>query len=369
MANGINPAQPEAALETRGAGKPHEEVSKGLMRASFGILGQAFAQEFGAPAGQAIVETGDRLTRSMQMRWWQKEQEDFKTMHMQDYTTRTKELSSRLKDQMSALDKGILVDEAGNVTNIDPTSEQANRMRDDLLKTSILSLQELDTEYMNSAEKYRSNPLINNSIQNLMASRSQMIAELTGPSPSMEREDQLAGTDLKRAQAENLRSEAAYNRSGRGAAAGKPKDFFKLAPDEQLATYGWGGIGRILMGTKEGRERLGPYGLPVEADVVKEIQDKYGIPPMHPDFEMRKNQEEERIMKESLVKYVRANFGPGGVAALRGEMPQLFPDNKKVGGEDKVLFPSVVSREEEDAKIEASKVNSTFAPSVAADMV
>lgn len=315
---GILP-QPGQQPETPEEPKPVSQnliraISQNLLRTGFDILGGGFASEFSNPQlQQSFSQMGMDISNVLQTRWWQKEAENFDSQYFDSYKQAMLGLQDSVGVRANAIDSGVVINPDGSTLQIDPTSEEAVREREKIIRDYTMGISRLDVELFDNAKKYASNPIINNMVQGIVTQRAQAIAQMTQPSG-------LTQGELTRAQIYATRREG-ETAGLRARAAGAPKR--AESPEELRARVGDQGILGYLTGTADGQTFMQDYADRETARYTKEVTDQLRLDrSLEPDESAIKDvviADRDKILKRAAVKYVRDVYGEGLYTKLRGD--------------------------------------------------
>lgn len=315
---------PQQPGQQQGAGTPspmRQELSKGLAETAFGFFASAAAEAVDDPTvAEPIRAMGSRIAQTMQQRWWQKEFENFNAQHGQEYQQKSMTLLEKVKTDFNNINNGFYTDDAGNSIEVDPVGEQANRLRDNLLRDATMQFTRFGNDYMNAAAKYAANPFVNQAVMNMMQQTTGTIQGVTGPSQSQLAEQQYAETNLAREEAE-LKKRLPQKPSGNGS---KKEDLDPLTLWHKV-----GGNPNRYMGalmTKH-RDWLEPYWAQAAASTEAAILDQNHDWINQPDRLQRAVEENSaRTLQLAAGKFVEVML-PGAGSIVRS-MPggeQYFP--------------------------------------------
>lgn len=327
-------------------------IATGLMNFGFATLGSAFAQEFQDPSLAApLAQIGTNISNTLRERWYRKEEEDFMNLYGKKYIADAQSLASQLKADFAAINAGEISDVEGGVRTIDPTSEAAGRMRDDLIRNAGDRLTQLDDQLMENAGKYASNPFISQKIQNLVQSRSQAITAMTGPTASQESEINLAKTNLLRAQATAAKRGPQAKEKQLSPEKESPMGLYinvLKADPQQLHGY--------LAGTDDGRKRISPYMDSARSELATELVAKDPQLAWNKDqLNMRLDKMKSEQQERAALKYIGAVYPPGVQNALLSmtKYQEMLPAPKE---EIKPpAFTGLMTDEERESNYEVGK--------------
>ena len=258
-------------------GGPQKAFSSGMMEASFGFFGSAAAEAVGDPnVAQPIQNIGTNIATQMMNRWWKQEWENFYAEHGTPFKEQSMQLVAGLNDKFKQLNMGVYVDETGNTMKLDPTGEDASRIRDNLLGDVVKNFSQLNNNFMEAAMKYPANPYVNNAVQQLLQNTTQTINQITGPTPQQEREQSYAGTDLVREQAGYYSRMPAPSGSG----SEKKKEF---DPFEYYREHGALALARKFTTSPTAKTILGEHEAQAEIDYRNTLMNKTAEFKSNPD--------------------------------------------------------------------------------------
>lgn len=237
-----------------------QQFSRGLgsdmIKAGFGFLGSAFAEEFNDPNLAApFQEMGVNISSTLQDRWFRKEYEDFVSMSGEAYKKRLGDLNKKVSNQFDMLNRGVYVDESGVTQKLDPTSDKASLIKENLYRSSILETSAATQEYMTAAAKYNNNPYVNKEVANILMQQSQDIQQLIGPSIATAQEGERQKMRESREHANYLMRMPQADTDG----TANQNRLKAMSIQEIIEEKGMSGAANYLTSTLDGQERLGPY--------------------------------------------------------------------------------------------------------------
>lgn len=309
---------------------PAQAFSKGMAQVSAGFFASAAAEAVGDPSVAApIQQMGSNIAASMQNRWWQKEWETFKSNYTDDFVSKAQALQEELKTKTQALNNGFFQDGMGNTVQLDLKSPEGQaevmRLMDNIHRETVQNLSMITNNYMESAQKYAGNPYVNNSVQGLMASHSNTVKELIGPSVAGQYEKPMA-------EVENLRASAEYGRSAAKAVGTKGKG--KLDINEKIEeAMASGDVQKALrlLTSQDGQGTIAPY---INDAAQEALNRQYEANRLTPEDEQGKaaflGENNANFMNNAARRYLSDHF-PGS-EELIAQMPGA---ERFMGGADK----------------------------------
>lgn len=231
-------------------------ISKDLIKAGFGFLGSAFSEEFNDPNLAApFQEMGINIADTLQDRWFKKEYEDFVSISGEPFKKRLGDLNAKVSRQFDMINRGIYVDESGVTQKLDPLSDKASLLKENMYRSTILETSAATQEYMSAAAKYGNNPYVNREIQSVLAQQTSDIQGLLGPSITTEQDVARSQNMVQREQAGYFSRMPQADTDG-SSAANKLK---AMSIAEIIEEKGVKGAANYLTSTIDGQERLGTY--------------------------------------------------------------------------------------------------------------
>lgn len=319
MANG-NQQVPNPNL----ASALERRIGSRMAGAGVGMAGRAMANLVGDEEGAAeYTALGQEVAQALEDRWHQKEFENWQAAHMQPWQEQMDMLNTSSKNQLNALDTGMILTPAGEaVGQIDPKSEQAVRIRQRIYRDTMQAISKQDMELMNSATKYQ-NPMIAQSVGAILSERSQMVSGFFKTPEVLESEGEVADIGLKRAQAKAAKT-----------AGAKPKRPLDLR--EALSREGIAGILPWVISSPEGQDLLGSdLGKGFLDAAHSQVTDE--ILRRHPDLINNKDalthavgKRADDINKRAAGLLVQSALGQGVASILQERNPEFFAPQKVI---------------------------------------
>ena len=328
-----------------------QDISAGLIEASFGILGQTFAQDANNPAlAEPYAKLGATISNALHDRWHKQEYENFQAQYVNQYQSAANAISGNLQMQMSSLDRGEMIQPDGSITKIDPKSEGFLRTKDTVIRQSMQAIHRINDQFLQDAAKFTTNPYISQVAQNLMQGTANLVSEATGPTPADE-------TEKGYADIENTREQSAYYRRLPQPHAGSGSDDINKRGDPRalLEELGVPGFMEYLVGTEQGRKWTEPYQIQEAGRVRDEILEKNPELADDPDAlaEMLKAREGE-IQERAAGSYMGITF-PGESEVMKDpyykkQFGRFFHERKET--EEPAQVATALTSKEEAEKLD-----------------
>lgn len=300
-----------------------QDLSAGFLEASFGILGNTFANDSGNPQdAEPYKKLGSVISSTLHDRWYKQEYENFQAQYVNSYQQAGNSIRTGLQMQMSSLDRGELLQPDGSITKIDTKSEGFLRTKDTVIRQSASAIQKINDQFLQDAGKYTNNPYISDIAQNLMASQAQIIAQATGPTAAQASEEGLAKIDTERSQKRYLDRLPALSGSG------NEKENKRGDPRALLSELGYQGFGEMLVGTPNGREWTEPFQKTAESQIKQELLKKDPRLADDPDMlALRMRGQENAVQERAAGLYFKTTF-PEEAREIEGlpEFDRFFPE-------------------------------------------
>lgn len=177
MANEDNPQ--------RQAGPSHwrQAAGTGLMSVGGSILASGVAEELDSPeSGAAVQEAVQRGVEFVNQRWWKHEHENFQRTYGQQYTQEANRMWEEYNNAEAAINSGVNP-ETGN--KVEPWGPDGMAARNQLMRTLLQNVSQLDIQFMQNAAKFGNNPLIGQMADQLMQHRATTLQQLMGTYPEL----------------------------------------------------------------------------------------------------------------------------------------------------------------------------------------
>jgi hypothetical protein len=310
-----------------------QDLSASFLEASFGILGNTFAQDQGNPqAAEPFVKLGANIASTLHDRWYKQEYENFQASTIASFQQAASGINNHLSQQMSSLDRGELLQPDGSITKIDPKSEGFLRTKDTVIRQSTQAIQKISDQFLQDAAKYANNPYISGVAQNLMQSQANYIAQATGPTPAQASEGNMAKIEETRAHTRLMNREPAFAPSGGG------KENTRGDPRALLQELGPPGFMEMLVGSPRGREFTKPYQTMAAAQIkTRLLEEDPNLEGDEENMTRRMGEQEQAIQNRAAGLYMKTVF-----PELTNEMSGLKEFEQYFGKEpEKVEGPKI----------------------------
>jgi hypothetical protein len=142
-------------------------------------------------------QAGNRAQQALEARWHKSEFANFRKNHLDQYQAEMQDLQKKTSFLTQELQEGRWPTSDGNVEvldyNVPEQRTKAIRLRNQVESEAISKMTELQINLNNvAAEKYSTNPIIDNMIQQMMESQTQrMSAQFQTPGPQQQEENKL----------------------------------------------------------------------------------------------------------------------------------------------------------------------------------
>jgi hypothetical protein len=269
----------------RVAGPVTRGLQSALIGQAFESFGKAFTGGGYTPVGQAKQtpggmqnwrDAGNQVQAALEQRWYQAEFKNLRNAELKDFQSDMQGLIEESKFLNKELDRGIW-HEAGAgpdspITRLDLKTEEGRleqvQLRGQLQADMVHRVGEMQINLGNVArEKYRSNPLINNMIEEMYKHTSKSLLTQFNPAAAMANAEAVSGLRVDEAQIRQLDAQGRASDASAKERANKPPEGLH----EAYKQGGAAGLDAFMNGTDKG---LGLFEQ-VRGSYEKEVQEEF----------------------------------------------------------------------------------------------
>ena len=184
----------------------------------FATAGSIYNSKNDPNVSQAWRQAGANISGVLQERWFRKEFEGFSDQYLMPYVERLRNLDGSLVERFGTLDTmGQVMQPDGTAVKLDPNSPESEQLKKQWLAANVQELARATDDLMNAAMKYgNGNPLIDQRLNQIMASHSEVIGQITNPAQFMQGQQSQADLEKTRSEAGKIQGEEVEARAHAG---------------------------------------------------------------------------------------------------------------------------------------------------------